>query len=168
MLERRLRGPIFAIAKIVETFFWRKVIEGDSDCVPECIDGSVCHFAQCVFELGEDLLDWIEVRAVGWQEANCYPRGFDGFPNAGTFMGTEIVHQHDFTGRQGRDEYLLDIGKEPRAIDGTVEDTRSIASVSSPATAGLMPVTTSPAVYGRCTRRAMIATIMATPRKPMV
>src|ERR1700730_706680 len=26
---------------------------------------------------------------------------FDGFPNAGAFMGTEIVHQHDFAGRQG-------------------------------------------------------------------
>ena len=40
-------------------------------------------------------------------------------------MGTQIVHQHDFAGRQGRYKYLLDISKEPRAIDGTVEDTRS-------------------------------------------
>src|SRR6202035_2524932 len=91
--------------------------------------GSACHFAQCVFELGEDLLDGIEVRAVGWQEAHGRTRGFDGFPNAGAFMGTEIVLQHDFAGRQGRYEHLLDIGKEPRAIDGTVEDTRSSHAV---------------------------------------
>ena len=32
---------------------------------------------------GEDLLDGIEVRAVGWQEAHRRTRGFDGFPNAG-------------------------------------------------------------------------------------
>jgi hypothetical protein len=38
------------------------VIEGNSDCAPECIDGSACYFAQCVFELGEDLLDGIEIR----------------------------------------------------------------------------------------------------------
>ena len=112
------------IAKIVEALFWRKVIEGDSDCFPESIDGSACHLAQCVFELGEDLLDGIEVRAVGWQEAHCCARGFDGFPNTGAFMGNEIVHQHDFAGRQGRYKHLLNIRKEPRAIDGTFEDTR--------------------------------------------
>jgi hypothetical protein len=25
------------------------IANGNSDCVPECIDGSACHFAQCVF-----------------------------------------------------------------------------------------------------------------------
>ena len=59
--------------------------------VPECIDGSAYHFAQCVFELDEDLLDGIEVRAVGCKETHCCTRGFDGFPKAGAFMGTEIV-----------------------------------------------------------------------------
>ena len=41
-----------------------------------------------------------------------------------------IVHQHDFAGQQGRYEHLLDVGKEPRAIDGTVEDTRSTVTPS--------------------------------------
>src|ERR1700682_5950542 len=50
-----------------------------------------CHFAQCVFELGEDLLDGIEVRAVGWQEAHGHTRGLDGFPNAGAFVGKALA-----------------------------------------------------------------------------
>jgi hypothetical protein len=44
----------------------------------------------------------------------------------------------------------------------------SIAPVSSPATARPCPVRTSPTVYGRRMRRMMIATTMATPRKPMM
>ena len=44
----------------------------------------------------------------------------------------------------------------------------SIAPGSSPTTARPIPVTTSPTVYGRCMRRAMIATITATPRTLMV
>jgi hypothetical protein len=90
------------IAKIVEAFFWRKVIEGNSDCVPECIDGSGCHFGQCAFELGEDLFDRIEVRAVSWQEAHCCTRGFYNFPNADAFMGSQFVYQHNFSGRLSR------------------------------------------------------------------
>jgi hypothetical protein len=48
------------------------------------------------------------------------------------FMGTEIVHQHDFAGRHGRYEHLINIRKEPRAIDGTVEDIRSGDAVIAP------------------------------------
>ena len=67
----------------------------------------------------------IEVRTVGGQEALRRPGGFDGFSNAGAFMGTEIIHHHDFARRQGRHQNLLDIGEELCAVNGTVEDTRS-------------------------------------------
>jgi hypothetical protein len=104
---------------------WRKVIESNSDAIPQSIDGSAGHFAQCVFELGKDLFDGIEVRTVGWQKALRRPGGLDGFSNAGAFVGTEVVHHHDFAWRQSRHEHLLDIGEELRAVDGTVEDTGS-------------------------------------------
>jgi len=85
----------------------------------------VGHFAQPVFELGEDLFDGIEVRTVGGQQALRRPAGFDGFSNAGEFMATEIIHHHDFARRQGRHQNLLDIGEELCAVDRAIEDTRS-------------------------------------------
>ena len=49
---------------------------------PKGIDGSVSHFSLRVFELGENLFDRIEVRAVGRQKALRRP---GGFANAGDF-----------------------------------------------------------------------------------
>ncbi len=83
---------------MVAALFWGKVIEGNSDGVPECIDGSAGHFAQCVFELGENLFYRVEVRAVGWQKAARRPGGLDSLANACDFMETEIVHHHDVAG----------------------------------------------------------------------
>ena len=78
-----------------------------------------------VFELGENLFDRIEVRAVGRQKALRRPGGFDGFTNAGGFMGTEIIHDDDVARRQCRRESLLDISEECFAVDGAIKDTRS-------------------------------------------
>jgi hypothetical protein len=36
-------------------------------------------------------------------------------------VGTEIVEDHDMARPEGRDEELLDIGGEPLAIDGPIE-----------------------------------------------
>jgi hypothetical protein len=55
----------------------REAIDGAADTVPKGIDGSVSHFSQRVFELGENLFDRIEVRAVGRRKALRRPGGFD-------------------------------------------------------------------------------------------
>ena len=39
-------GKAAFASRFVEAFLWRKIIEGNSDGVPEFIDGSACHFAQ--------------------------------------------------------------------------------------------------------------------------
>ena len=56
-----MAGTISGILEVVEAFVWREVVEGDPDRVPKGVDGSARHFAQGVFEFGEDLFDWIEV-----------------------------------------------------------------------------------------------------------
>ena len=44
---------------------WGEAIEAFADDAPEAVDGSLGGFSQQGFELGEQLFDWIEVRAVG-------------------------------------------------------------------------------------------------------
>ena len=36
--------------------------------VPDGCDGSFVSFSEQGFQFGEDLLDWVQVRAVRWQE----------------------------------------------------------------------------------------------------
>ena len=47
--------------------------------------------------------------------------GLDRGAHSLAFMGTEIVHDDDVAGTQGRDQELLDIGGEGLAVDRTVD-----------------------------------------------
>ena len=44
-------------------------------------------------------------------------------------MGAEIVEDHDVARLEGRDEELFDIGAEPLAVDGTVEQAGGVDAV---------------------------------------
>jgi len=57
---------------------WREGIEQGTDALPRCFDGSLCGFSEQVLELGEDLLDRIEVWTVGRQEQQARASGPDG------------------------------------------------------------------------------------------
>ena len=74
-----------------------------------------------LLELGEDLLDGIEVRAVGWQEHQARSARFDRFPHAGHLVAAQVVGDDDIAGREGGREELLDIGTEAVSIDGAIE-----------------------------------------------
>ena len=75
-----------------------------------------------MFEFGEDLLDRIEVGAVGRQEEQMRSRGADGVAGLFTLVTAEIVEDDDLTSRQGGCQHFLDIEREELAIDGTVDD----------------------------------------------
>jgi len=60
----------------------------------------------------------LERRAAGRQKALRCPGGFDGFTNAGAFMGTEIIHDDNVARRQCRRESLLDISEEVSPLMG--------------------------------------------------
>ena len=73
------------------------------------------------FELGEDLLDRIEVRRVFRQEDEARPNIADRLSHRLSLVGVEIVEDHDVARLEGRDEELFDIGMEALAIDGPLE-----------------------------------------------
>ena len=95
-----------------------------ADQVPESADGSFARFAQHGFEAGEGLLDWIEVRAVGRQEAQGCACRFYLLPHCCALVARQVVHDDDVARSQFGHEYLRDIGFEPVAIDRPVQHHR--------------------------------------------
>jgi hypothetical protein len=73
------------------------------------------------FELGEDLLDGVEVGGVFRQEHEAGSDIADRLPHRLSFVGAEIVEDHDVARRQRWDEELFDIRVEALAVDGPVE-----------------------------------------------
>ena len=53
----------------------------------------------------------------------------DGLSDGLAFVAAEIIEHDDVAGPQGRDEELLDIGAEPLAVDGPVEDAGCVDAV---------------------------------------
>jgi hypothetical protein len=71
-----------------------------------------------VFEFGEDLLDWLQVGAIGRQEPEPCPRG----PDCGGHVTAKVVQDDDIAGMQRGDQHLLDISAEDVRVDRAVED----------------------------------------------
>ncbi len=107
----------------------REGVEQCADALPCGVDGALCGFAQEQLELGEDLLDRVEVGGVGRQEQQFGTRGPDGFANGGTLVAAEVVHDDDIAGRERRDEELGDIGGKAFTVDRPVEHARRIDPV---------------------------------------
>ena len=63
--------------------------------VPKCLDGSQCLGSQEGFELGESLLDRVQIGTVGWQVVQSGADGFDCLADSGDLVGTQIVRDHD-------------------------------------------------------------------------
>jgi len=74
-----------------------------------------------VLELGEELLDGVEVRAVGRQKEHVGSRLADGASRCPAFVAAEIVEDDDIAFGEGRSQYLLDIEGEEFAVDGAIE-----------------------------------------------
>ena len=88
------------------------------------VDGALLGGAHPVLDLGEGLLDRIEVGRVWRQIPEPCAGGFDQGAEGGRFVAAEIIHDDDIAGQQLWDENLLDIGAEAFAIDRPVEQTR--------------------------------------------
>ncbi|KXV63970.1 hypothetical protein AD949_06695 [Acetobacter orleanensis] len=73
------------------------------------------------FEFGEGFLDWIEVRAVGWEIAHGRSRSFDGGLHAGAFVRAEIFHDDNVVWPQIGYQHAVDVGLEATAIERTVQ-----------------------------------------------
>lgn len=93
--------------------------------------GSLCCFTHEVFEFGEDLLDWIEVGAVGRQEQQLGPDTADRLADGGPLVASQIVHDDDVAGRERRQQELLDVIGKALAIDRLIEHAWSVDPVTA-------------------------------------
>ena len=89
--------------------------------MPCGFDGSFCGLAEQQLELGEDLLDRVQVGGVRRQVQQLGPDGADGAANGGTFVTAQVVHDDNVTRGERWYEELLDPGGEVEAIDRPVE-----------------------------------------------
>lgn len=108
---------------------WRESIEQGSYTLPRCVDGSFGGFAQEELELGEDLLDRIEVRRVGREEQQPCSDRTDRLADGSTLVTAEVVHVDDVAGIERWHEELHDPGGEALTIDWSVEHARRIDPV---------------------------------------
>ena len=90
---------------------WKRV-EKVADGSPQGVEGSSCGFAQQRLELGEELLDGVEIGTIGRQVKQRGTGALDGGAHWLALVGAEIVHDDDVADCQGGDEELLDIGLE--------------------------------------------------------
>ena len=93
--------------------------------MPPCVlDRSFLGPSHPVLDLGEGLLDRIEVWGVWRQVPEPGAGGLDHLANGRRLVGTEIVHDDDVARFQDGHELLFDIGAEAPAVDRSVEDAR--------------------------------------------
>jgi len=81
------------------------------------------------FELGEDLLDGIEVGRVFGQEDEARADLPDRPPHGLPFMRAEVIEDHDVARLEGGNKELLDVGVEAFAVDGPVEQAGRVDAV---------------------------------------
>jgi DDE family transposase len=120
--------PVFGIIKSAigfTRFHLRRVaIEGLANGLPEGFASALCRLAQRRLELGESLLDWVEVGAVGRQIDELCALRLDRRADPDHVVAAQIVEQEDVVRPQGRRQHLLDVGAKALAIDGAIKDAR--------------------------------------------
>lgn len=67
--------------------------------------------------LGQGVLDWVELGAVGQEVEQARASGLDSSAGASALMVAEIVHYDDVVRPQFWNEHLIDVGLEGHAID---------------------------------------------------
>ena len=82
-----------------------------------------------MLELGEELLDGVEVWAIRRQEEKMCALAADSLARGPAFVRAEIVEDDDVALFEGRDEYLFDVGGEQDPVDRSVDDTGRIDPV---------------------------------------
>ncbi len=86
------------------------------------LDGSLLGHSHPVFDLGEGLLDRVQVGRIGRQEREPCAGGADHAADGGSLVRSEVVHNDDVSGPEHWHEQLLDVGTEALAVDWAFED----------------------------------------------
>ncbi len=112
------------MADIVGTFRGREGLEGVANSGPQAGNRAGRSGPQAGFEFGKDLLNGIEVGAVGGQIEQARPDSLNRLAHACDFMTGEIVHDDAVAGVQGGREDLFDISDKAGAINRPIQDRR--------------------------------------------
>jgi len=86
-------------------------------CVSRCLDGAFGGLAQQGLELGKDLLDRIEVWAVGRQEEQLGAGSANSLTHGLALMAAEIVDDDDVARFEDWNEHLFDVRQEASPVD---------------------------------------------------
>lgn len=106
----------------VEAFAWSKELQGDRDALNDLVEAPRACGAEKRFQLGECLLDRIEIRTVGRQKPEARADAFDRGPHLRLLVHGQVVEDDDIAGAERRDEDLLDVGEKRGIVDRAVED----------------------------------------------
>lgn len=90
---------------------------------PSILDSASLGEAHPVFDLGEGLLDGVQVWGVWRQEPEACAGGFDGISDGFGLVAAKVVHDDNIAGPENAKQLLIDIGAKALAVDRTVEDT---------------------------------------------
>jgi hypothetical protein len=124
-----LDGIVSCVFEVVGTFAGGDEVEKVTGPSPGGFMGSFFGFSHQVLELGEELLDRVEVWGIGRQEEEMSAGVTNGPARRFALVRAEIVEDDEIARLQGGGEYLLDIGGEQRAIDRPVDDARGLDSI---------------------------------------
>jgi len=105
----------------VPAFGGGEVVDERADPSPEGVDRAFGVFSQVRLELGERLLDRIEIGRIGRQVAEFAARRLDRLADGGALVGAEIVHHHDVAGRERGEQDFGDVGEKPFAVHRAVQ-----------------------------------------------
>lgn len=124
-----LYGSIARVFEVVGAFLWREGVEERTGTFPCRFEASFAGRAHHVLKFGEDLLDRIEVGAIGGQEDETRAGVADRLSYGSAFMAAEIVENDDIAFFQSRHEHVGDVTTERFAVDRAVQDEGSIDPV---------------------------------------
>src|SRR5574341_390933 len=116
---------ISAVAKVISAFGWGEAVEESTDPIPKSCHGSLAGGSEKRLEFGEDLLDRIEIGAVGREKQEPSSARGDRLRDAGHFVASQVVHDHEIPGPQRGSQVLFHVGTEDLPIDRSVHDQRS-------------------------------------------
>src|SRR3954471_9858369 len=107
--------------EVVGAFDGCEAVDEAPDGGPKALNGPLGGFAQERFELGEGILNRVEIGRVRREIKQACTRRLDQGSHSRSLVARQVVQDHDITRPQGGDENLLNIGLERRAVDRAVE-----------------------------------------------
>ena len=94
------------MAEIVDALGWLEAFENGLECSDDILERSGRGTAEQRFDLGEGLLDRVEIGRVRRQVEQGHAGVFEALPDAGDFVGRQVIADHDTAGRQFGDEMI--------------------------------------------------------------